>query len=195
MPDTKTTTLFSLATFKEHLKVVSGNTDKDALLIRIADGVSERIEDITHRKFVERTVTEYYTPDRADKLYLRSFPVSAITTLKTRWSMSDSYTTEASSDYYLESRIGVVHTHGIALPVGIPDGVELVSTQGFGDRTEVPANLLWAALEWAKFVYDRQSAGLIVASNASMGGMSVSILPQPPKDIMHVIESYKKLRL
>jgi hypothetical protein len=87
---TKATTLFGLQAVKDYVKA-QGNSH-DAQLTRIADGVSERIETFTRRKFVTRTVADK-TIDGNGKSSVRfpDFPIISISQLSLRWNFWDAF--------------------------------------------------------------------------------------------------------
>jgi uncharacterized phiE125 gp8 family phage protein len=193
---TKTTTLFSLDAVKSYLTVKSANTDQDAILVRIADGVSERIEQLTQRAFVTRLITETLDGNGRSSIRFNTFPIQTISQLRTRTDLSFSFALVDPANYVLEGRTGIVHLKADVFPLG-PLTVEGQINAGFGaqDGQTLPADVYQAGLDWVKFVYDRKAAGLVLAGSANMGNMSIALIPEPPKDVLSALQPWKKLRL
>ena len=151
---TKATTLFSLAVVRAYIPIESSNTKHDDALTKIADGVSERIESWTGRRFVTRNLTEYYEGRNRPNLQLRTFPVQSITTLKIRLTTSDTYVLVPAEDYDTDLRLGIVYLKntvpGLSLDV-FPNEFKAV---------EVVYSAGWAAQDAAGLPQDIYQAGL-----------------------------------
>jgi hypothetical protein len=192
---TKATTLFSLATCRTYLSINGvANTTDDDMIIQIADGVSERVEQMTSRKFVTQEVVEKTDARGRDSVLLRYMPVSSVTQVRTRAHVSEAWETETLSDFELDSFTGRLFAKNGSFPSG-PLTTEVTSQVGFDeqDGAALPAGLVQAALEYVSFVYKRKKVGVIVQSTG-VSGNSISIVPKPPKDIEDAIMSYKKYR-
>lgn len=192
---TKATTLFSLAKVKSHLEIETSNATKDAVIERIADGVSARVERMTGRVFVTRSVTEYLDGLGGTDLWLRNFPVVAITTLKARPDLSSAWETIGASSYEVDPLVGRIYLKDQAFYSG-PRSVEVVYDAGYGiqDAATLPDDLVLAALNWVEFVWKRKGIGIVASSQNPGGGSSVVVIPEPPKDLRDAIMSFRKIR-
>src|ERR1041385_2087881 len=101
MADTKTTTLFRLTDVKAYVKVPAGSTEDDALLIQIADGVSERIERQTGRIFKARSISEVLSGSGTRLVLLKYRPVISITSVTI-----GTVTPSATTDYVVNAESG-----------------------------------------------------------------------------------------
>lgn len=199
---TKTTTLFSLAVVKAYLSVQSSNTGKDSVIEKIADGVSAKIEQLTRRYFVRRDVTETLDGNGQPSIRFSHFPIYSFTTLSTRVTLVDDFAVVATTEYETDLRTGTVWLRGSTLAGDsvfpkVPRSVRGVYNAGFDaqDGVLLPSDVVGAGLDWVKFTYDRWAAGLVLAGSASMGGMSVAVIPKPPQDVVDALAPWKKLRL
>jgi hypothetical protein len=192
---TKSTTLFSLEKVRAYLEVKGvANTGDDVLLVTLADGISERVEQMTSRKFVTQEVVEKGDARGRDSFLLRYMPVATLTQVRTRTHVSESWTTETLTDFELDGFTGRVYAKSGAFPSG-PLTVEATYDAGFDeqDGANLPAGLVEAALAWVEFEYKRKKVG-IIATSTNVAGNSITIVPKPPKDIEDAIMSYKKYR-
>ena len=198
---TKTTSLGSLTALKAYLKIQSGNTTQDAILSRLGDAISENIESWTNRIFVTRNVVEYYDGDGRDRLKLRSYPVKTLNSLKTRWTLFDSFVTVQSTDYELDDFHGIVYYRGVIGPNHqfpfSPRSILIDADYGFDiqDGPLLPQDIVMAYYDWCKFVYGRWSSDVVLATNASSTGKSISVGKKPPADIADLLDGWRKVRL
>ena len=200
MPDaTRSTTLFALAKVKTFVGATGATTD-DALLVQIADGVSERIERDTQRKFVNRTVTEY-PQAKGDKLFLRNVPVSSVTTVKTRTTLADALSTVAATEYEADLDLGILWAKGVVSGIQTvwPDGerlTEVVYVAGWGvqDAATLPADIYEAGLEYAKFAYLKTKSPGVIAGSINVGPHSITVIPDVPKELRDLFASWRKRR-
>lgn len=192
---TKTTTMFSLAKVRAYLEIKGvTNTGDDALLETIADGVSERVEQMISRRVVTRARVEKLDARGRDSVLLSGMPVQSITSVKTRVHLSEAFETQDVGDFELDGFTGRLYAKSGAFPSG-PLTTEVTYQEGYGaqDNEAIPAGLMEAALEFVAFVYKRGKAGVIVTST-NVGGNSITIVPKLPKDIEDAIMAYKKFR-
>jgi uncharacterized phiE125 gp8 family phage protein len=192
---TKSTTLFSLAKVKAHLDIKSANTEQDALLTNLADGVSERCEQMTARVFVTRNIVETIDARGRDTAFLRHMPVASVSLVRRRASMSSAWETIGSSGYELDGFVGRLFLKDQSFYAG-PRTAEITYSAGYDtqDGAALPSGLVMAALEYVNFVYKRKSIGGPIFSSATVGGNSVLVVPEPPKDIRDAIMSHRKFR-
>jgi hypothetical protein len=195
MSDTRATTLWSLAVVKDYCKATA--TGHDATLIRIADGVSERIDAYVRRPFVTRSVVERRDGSGTRELPLRFFPVQAVTEAKYRVTPLDAWTVLDPSAYEVDGVRGAVILSALWWPK-VRQGAEVSYDAGFGakDSATLPADVYQAALDFVKFVYDRWKSDAIALGslNLQQAGSAV-IVPALPKDVKDAIDPYVKRRL
>jgi len=195
MPETRTTTLFSLATIRDHCRC--GATNHDAALVRIADRVSECVDAHIRRPFVSRTIVERRDGTGTQQLPLRAFPVQSITEAKYRLSLLDAWTVAGPTEYELDGVRGYLYLTQWHWPRVI-QGAEVTYVAGFGakDAASLPADVVGAALDFVKFVYDRWKSDTVTLGslNLSAAGSAV-VVPGLPKDVLDTLEPYVKRRL
>jgi uncharacterized phiE125 gp8 family phage protein len=192
---TKSTTLFSLAAVRTYLSIKGvANTDDDALLVQVADGVSEQVEQMTSRRFVNREVVEVLNARGRDSVLLRYMPAADVTAVRTRVHVSEAWAAEDVDDFELDGFTGRLYAKNGDFPSG-PLTTEVTYTAGYDDQdgANLPAALVQAALAWVEFVYKRKKVGVIVTSTG-INGNNITMVPKPPKDIEDAIMSFKKYR-
>jgi len=193
MAETKATTMFTLARVKAYLGAVQ--IEKDQTIVDVADGVSDRIETLTGRKFVTRSITQLCDARGHHDLPLRDYPVTAITSVKVRDDLRGTFQTIDASDYECDLRLGILYRKSMAFPKG-PMTTEVVFSAGYGAKDDAAAlPLFQAALDWVKFAFTRQSNNLLVVSSVAESGRSVVVVPEPPKDIRDAVMAFKKHRV
>lgn len=192
---TKSTTLFALGTVKTYVK--ANATDHDAVLTRIADGVSEKIDTYIRRPFVTRSIVEVREGNGKQVLPLRQFPVQSVTQVRIRYSLLDAWNVIAATEYELDGFRGYLYLKQLYWPQ-IPQGCEMTYSAGFAaqDSVDLPQDVVQAALDFVKFVYDRWKADTVSLGslNLQQGGSAV-IVPNLPKDVTDTLERYVKRRL
>lgn len=191
---TKATTMFSLDAVKAYLAVTGAGSDD--LLTRVADAASERVEAYTSRLFVTRSVTEVVDGTGRSSLRLRHFPVVAVQEVKLRYSLLDAWTSvDVAIETVLDPRGGLLYLTGLHFPKG-PLSTTVTYTAGFGaqDAATLPADVVQAGLELAKYIYDRKTSGATMASQITMGPTSASIIPDMPADVKAALAAHRKIR-
>lgn len=189
---TQVTTFFSTPVVKEYLGAKT--PDQDKRIEQIADGVCRRIEMMTGRKFVTRSVTLLTDARGKTLLQLPDYPITTITSVKRRADLLDAWETFDAADYAADTRLGVLHLAADTFYAG-PLTCEVVYTAGFGAKDDPTLPLFQEALDYCKFVFTRQGNGMLVVSSATQGGQSAVVVPEPPKDIRDAILTYRKVRL
>ena len=196
---TKATTLFSLNRFKEFVKATGASHDDP--LIRIADGVSDRVESYSNRFFVSRSVTETRSGNDTNRMQLRHYPVSAVTSAKYRFSLLDAFVViDVPTELELDGFKGVVYLKQLSWPKGARL-VEIVYTAGFGAQDDVgvgkiPGDVFYAALEYGKLAYDRWKSDMVSVSSVSAQSAGYAVgIPDMPKDLQGILKGYLKHRI
>ena len=191
---TKATTFLSLAKIKEYLTAANPNAGRDLVLERIADGVTERIERLSGRTFVNRSIVEKINAAGRATVFLRTLPVSAITLVRVRPDLQSSW--EILTEYELDEFIGQLHLINRTFYAG-PLTAEITYTAGYGaqDAATLPSDAVHCFLDYVTFCLKRNEAGMIMAGSQSFsGGGSIVLVPEPPKDLRDAIMNLRKVR-
>lgn len=185
----------TLETLKEWLRIAPGSTKDDAILKRIISSVSGAIEKRLGRQVLARSISETYDGPSGVSLWLRHFPISALTTLK-QWDTSHTVQeTIGSGSYALNARTGELRLIDGAWTPGFQN-VEVVYTAGLGATVDdLPVDLVTAALEVMKIVYDRLITGTVNATTIAVGPMNYMIAQTVPKDIRDAIDAYRRAKV
>lgn len=154
----------SLSSLKERLDI-SHILDQDALLESAISAVSRTIDAYCRRRFYAATETRYYTAARRDHLLVDD--LLSVTTLKTDAADRTYPTTWSSTDYDPYPFNGQVNAtaaerqpywridvtpNGVnCFPIGVPKGVQIVGSWGYG--TSAPADVEHACVYQSAIVY------------------------------------------
>ena len=192
---TKATTFLSLTQIKAYFPILNTNVTRDATLERIADGVTDRMERLTGRTFVNRAITELIDAKGRASAFLRTLPASAITSIRVRPNLQSAWETFGTTEYELDAYIGQVHLINRTFYAG-PLSAEIVYTAGYGaqDAATLPSDAVQCFLDYVSFCFKRQEAGMIMAGSQSFGGQSITLVPEPPKDLRDAIMNLRKVR-
>ncbi len=192
---TKDTTLFSLSTVRAHLKAVA--TTHDAVLTKLADGVSARIETATQRAFVLRDLEETIDGNGRSSIRFSTYPINSIDTLSYRSTLADAFVEVDADEFVLDGKTGTVHLKNSVFP----KGALLVFgayEAGFDDQdgADLPADVVQLGLDYVKFLYDRwKSDGITLGSVSVNSGGSAVIVPDLPKELKDALAPWVKRRL
>lgn len=190
MAATKATTLCSLPIVRAWLGVADGSDD--ARIVRVADAISERVESYCNRLFVTRTVTDGYDGTGSPAMFLRDYPVVAMTSLSVKDSPVASPTPLTEGvDYDVDKRTGRVQLRTRRFPRGFQN-VAAVYTAGWGaqDAPELPQDVVQAALDYMKLVWTELTTNAVAATSVSVGPSSFVLKPGIPWGIKQVLESW-----
>jgi len=183
------------------------STTHDDELTTMVKGVSTRIEAFIDRALHETARTEEYSiRPRQNVLYLRSYPVSSITSIKvaTDWDFA-SAAALATDDFHLDGETGMVHlTYSpITNYLGdnnatAPNAVQVVYTGGFDTSTTnfiaaYPDIALAADLQ---VVATWRRRDMPQGKNVSLQGSSMAY-EQPLQfvpDVVQTLTPYRRLR-
>jgi hypothetical protein len=198
MPETKTSTMFSLATLKDYLKATG--TGHDATIVRIGDGVSEKIESLIKRQVVKRSVTETKSGTNTGKLQLLYFPIASVESAKYRFTLLDAWINlDVVNEVEIDAFRGYLLLKQLFWPKG-PQLVQVAYTAGFGTKDDadgnIPADIFGAGLDFAKWCYDRWKSDTISTSSLTVsGGGSAMLVPGIPNDVKEALEGWAPLRI
>jgi len=179
----------------------------DAVLTTMVAAVSKRIENYLDRPLLSEARTETYNMrPRQSKLFLRSYPVSAISSVKiaTDWNYAAAAAVD-SSGYHVTADTGCLHFQYYPVTGYVdsnyeyaPDAIQVVYTAGFDTST---SNLITNYPDIA-MAADLQTVALWrrrdtpQGNSISIGGGSISyekpldLIP----DVIHALAPYRRLR-
>lgn len=182
--------LCEIASVKVRLDIT--DTDSDALLTTIVNGVSAAIESYLDRKLFAEERTEYHTvADPTGPILLRSYPITAIASVKndTSWDWGNATALDAT-DYDFDSESGLLHIQG-RLARG-PRSVQVVYTAGLAtSAADVESNYpnlsVACAMQSAEEFLRKEAQG-DVSFNLSDGGgtMNRSALEMLPSVVQRL---------
>lgn len=162
----------TLVIVKRYLKVTG--SDDDTLIGELIDGVEGMIEDYVGWELftVEASYTEYQNGMGENRLTLKRWPASAITTLHDDLErIYGDDTLISSDDYTLHTDSGIIQLDGSLILSTGNLNVKIVYTAGYA--TLPPAALLARSMEVARF-YHRQQQGGDGITQERQGSYSVS---------------------
>jgi hypothetical protein len=194
--DTQATTLFSLATVKAYVKVPTSTYD--AQIIAIADAVSQRIEAITRRVFVERSLIETHDGDGSRRLRLRKFPVvGAVTSLTVKDTPDGTpVVLVAGTDFDTDVRLGLIRLRSRCFTQGFQN-VVVTYTAGWDvkDGAALPQDVYQAGLDYVKAVWNEWQNDAISATSVSVGPAQLVVKAGLAPGIKSVLDSWRAVRL
>ena len=191
---THATCLWTTATVRAHVGITdAGDTTKDAILERIANGVTAFMERYTRRMFVTRSRTETRDGDGSKILFLDYFPVTALTSVKIVRSPEGTQETVAASSYTQNLDIGKVYLHSDVLNKGVGN-VEVVYSTGYGAQgaTTLPLDINEIGLQLVKMLFTEETVGAAGQSSITIGAHTISINPSWPKQIKDTLEHWRR---
>jgi uncharacterized phiE125 gp8 family phage protein len=174
---------FTMEQLRRWLRV--SDTSFDATLEEIGNAVTDEIERLTNRLYVQRTVSEIRDGDGGRRLELRRYPVSAVTS----FTVDDAAV--AAADYDLDKEGGVIWLlNGKRLTRG-ERNVKVTYTAGYV-LADVPAEVTRVAREMAKVIWDEWQAGVISAASVNVGPASYVVRPGWPYHVMAALEGLRR---
>ena len=166
----------ALTSFEDVQTLLGDLSDSDQLLLeQIADGITDRCETYTGRKFARVTDhSEVVSAGSKDStVAVKHFPLVSVSKLYEDVDGDFTSTTEVDAeDYYVNTDEGLVELRGGGSFVGGPGSVKITYTGGFEDIGDVPMDLRMAATRQAAFAFQRRASSGI--SSESVNGMSVT---------------------
>ncbi len=210
--------LARLSLLKSKAFLLITSTDIDDELIRLLEGTTDLVNQLTSRQLVRTQYTwERYTGDNSDTLYLRQWPVSVVVTIKV-WDGTDSFDVldethyEVIDERYVQypklgQRTNAIYSGWLS---SYKNGIQVTYMAGYNttgsevlnmlDSFPVPSALEYAvtklaALAWTLGKKGGSRLGLLSLAH---GGTSIAVDKYEqgiPKDVMDVIMSYTRLEL
>jgi hypothetical protein len=190
---------WSLETLKAHIGATTSG--KDTLLERIANGVSLMFERTCRRQFVIREVIELADGPGCGALYLRHYPVVAVSLLRIyrypSQTTPDTVTIGAGYSRLVADR-GELLLHNDVFTRGRAN-VELTYTAGYfaqdAGATSEAAQVYQTGLDLCQLLFQEQATGGLGMSNLTIGPMGFAIKPEWPKHIHQAFRDWKRVRL
>lgn len=182
-------------------------TSEDDRLVAIINATSQAIESRTGRYFVARESTDVYDGNGRATLLLRKFPIAADPSSVTIWDGLASVEQIKGTDYEIDKRLGRLHRiGGFGTLIDTRDPLGLTWPRGFQNITVVASvgfatdadgllsacpDLVEAALETMKFVYDRRRAQGLAVTTVNVQSMNLTIATGLPRDVRDRIDAYR----
>jgi hypothetical protein len=187
----------TLAEFKLYAKITSTDTNDDAVIEDIIEGISRQVDLYTGRTFYARTETHYYNTPETSDLLIEDDDLLTITTLTNG---DTSVITSASYKLYpLNSspkyKIQLLPTSGISWESSVAGDSESAITLvgSWGYSATAPENVRQACLIASDSDYHSRF-GENMSGTATITGAGVVITPKGlPKSAMEKIEKYVRL--
>lgn len=202
---TKLDTGNNLITLNE-LKSYLGDTKSTyhARYNNIINAVSHSFNRETNRKLKSRSLTEYYDGDGGTVLYTEQYPiVSTSTTIDIRVDAERDYTTGdkiGSTKIMIDAEEGRIRLDDDSFDCG-EHSVKIVYTAGYtitttsGATGTIPYDLQYAALEYARLLFNREMRNRVgVRSEAGEGG-SITYEQDMPWGVKNTLERYKNVNV
>lgn len=187
---TKSTTLFSLDSVKTWLGV--STPDKDAILVQMADAVSEFVEIRTGRFFVTRSITEVQDGNGTTLQYLRRYPVVTVTSLTIQRDPFLAVETIANTSWRFAPERGALYLINDVFSKGFQN-IAISYQVGYGaqDALTLPQDLVEAAKEIVKLVWMEYGGNAIANATMVFGGTSITVRPDWPKQIKDTLANWR----
>lgn len=182
----------TLAQLKGRLGIATDDTDDDAELEKVIEGVSRFIDNDRRRVFYTTAdEARYWTPKHSDRLWIDD--AINIDTVEVAVTTSLSYSTWAATDYLTEPfndmPIMCIHVHPSSGKYFVPGLLKSAKiTADWGYATTTPLEITQATILLAQYVWLRKDAPFGTAGFAMLG----EIAAQPdlmPADVRGLLNS------
>lgn len=188
--------LTTLANAKEHLGVPPGNTTFDALITRLVNEASGRIETFCDRKLKQRTgIIEFQDGFAQDRILLDQWPATKPTEL---WIDSSGLFTDVANkldaaDYALDvsargEGIGVVLTNRCFFPRGTKN-IKAIYDGGFA---VIPDELEGACIWTVQFLYNMRNDLSVGVETKGKNQENTTYREDLPKYVQDTLLAYKR---
>ena len=187
--------LVSTTSMNSYMGITTSSTEESEcdLLINAA---SRLAADYTGRgmdtngvsRFLSTSRTEYYDGDGSDTLYVKAYPISAVTSLYVDPDRDyGSSTLVDSDDYVYYENEGKIKTDGALLASG-SKSIKLTYTGGY---TTAPADLQQAVKELVAFWYKRNTDKRVGVSSVNIGDKSITYETDIPASVLSTFKRYR----
>ena len=187
--------LTTLERARQQLKVPTATVDVelDDIITRFINTATFNIEKWTDRKFLTRSHTEYKDGRRNNRILLKQWPVTAITSVYDDPASEFTDGLIDAGDYAIDDAVGVVLLNGRQFINGTRN-VRVVYTAGYTDTTEI-ADLEDACLQLVTFYFDKRNDETVQVETKNKNNETTRYLQQIPKYIRDMIEPYKRFEV
>lgn len=196
--------LVTLANYKAYLKI--GDTSQDTNLTVLQSAVEKRIKNFLNRDLESATYTdEYYTGKGTNKMVLRQYPITSVTTIKRYDGISGSSevwtTLVALTDYdrlVLDTEACYINLDNGQFESGVDNNYKITYVAGY---SSIPDDIQMACKELLKVTWDNSPINqnrlgfLSASSNAGSGSENLNIDPEIENKILKKIEHYKAINV
>ena len=198
----------TLGRVKALLNIASSDTDRDDVLNAVISGCSKRMENWMDRPLGTGTRTEQYDyRPRSTVIYLRAYPVSALTSVKVAkdW-MFNTTVAEDTAIFQLDSENGRLYcsellaapdTSGL-FPDALPLAVQIVYVGGLAaDTTALIAaypDIALAADIYCSAVWKQREKPLATSERIGDSSVSRSDELKMPKVVEDILWPYRRIR-
>jgi hypothetical protein len=172
------------------------DADLDDIITRFINVATFNIEKWADRKLLTRAHTEYKDGRKNNRILLRHWPVTAITSVydDPESAFTDAGTEIAATDYAIDgdpaNGIGVVLLNGLQFIKGTRN-IRVIYTAGYTDTTEI-ADLEEACLQLLTYYFDKRSDESVQIETKNKNNETTRYLQQIPKYIQDMIMPYKR---
>lgn len=185
--------LTDLTTIKQHLNIDPLVTSQDAVLERMIDAASAKIESFLDRKVLTRSWTEYQDGRANDRILLKHWPCSKPSEV---WDdpsglFTDSSNQLASDEFELEGdpAIGIVLLGSRYFNKGTRN-IKIVYDAGYAT---VPYDIEEACLFTVEYLYDMRSDRRIGVSTKGKNGETTTFLTNLPEFVIDMLLPYQRV--
>lgn len=195
---------FSLVTLdevKEHFNITDSMSD--VILEKMIDRASSHVESYLDRKMLSRSYTEVQDGTRGNTLVLRNFPVTSVTSLRTRsgdQTFNDPLTEIPSSDFSLEQESVIRLFRDRLFPRGVQN-VRCVYDAGYrrvdqvGSAPVLPFDLSYATILMVEYFYQVKNDRSINVDSKARNGQTVKLIHGMPQSVVDLLDPHKRIEV
>jgi len=182
--------LTSVANLKFQLNILTSDNTQNTMLELYINAASQAIETYCDRKFKipSSSYVEYHDGGGMDYILPRQYPVTEITDIRIDQERVFGTDTIVDATEYEAADEGQTITSDRIFPTG-RQNVRLTYKAGYDP---VPADIELACLWTAEWFYRQRARGDMGRTSVSKGDESVGVLAELPKQVLQLIEQYKR---
>jgi hypothetical protein len=185
---TATTSIWSLATARDWLRIPPSATERDDEIAALADAVTVLIERERQEQIVSRAIVEILPGTGHSRLLLGHCPVTTFTSLAIV--RTPGQTAETITAFDVDLAAGIVQLRSDIFTVGVAN-VAATYTAGYGaqDAATLPRDVYTAGLDLLKILWDSKDTGTIAASSVGVGVTGTFVIRQDwPPHVRRMLE-------